>query len=309
MITIDELSKRYDDLLAVDRLSLEIPKGQVMGLLGPNGAGKSTTLRILTGFLQPTGGTIYVDGHDVRNEAEQAKALIGYLPESSPLYTDMLVFDYLMYIAEVRGISGEARVKRIREMAELCGIGGVMHKNIAALSKGYRQRVGLALAMMSDPAILVLDEPTSGLDPNQIGEIRSIIREIGREKTVIFSTHILSEAEATCDRVVIINKGKIAADGSMGELLAGQGTSSLSLQIKGASEAEARSVLENIPGIGKSRFEERERLVNVHLESQEDLREPVYRAVRRQDWILMELHRESQSLESIFRQLTQGGEN
>ena len=221
----------------------------------------------------------------------------------------MLVFDYLMYIAEVRGIVGEARVKRIREMAELCGIGGVMHKNIAALSKGYRQRVGLALAMMSDPAILVLDEPTSGLDPNQIGEIRSIIREIGREKTVIFSTHILSEAEATCYRVVIINKGKIAADGSMKELLAGQGTSTLSLQLKGASEAEVKSVLEEIPVIGAARYEERDSLVSVRLESQEDLREPVYRTVRNRDWILMELHRESQSLESIFRQLTRGGEN
>jgi len=307
MISIRELSKSYDDLLAVDRISLEIPEGQVMGLLGPNGAGKSTTLRILTGYLQPSEGTIFVDGKDVRTHAEEAKSIIGYLPESSPLYPDMLVFDYLVYIAEVRSIPRDKQMDRIRELADLCGIAGVMHKNIASLSKGYRQRVGLALAMMSDPKILVLDEPTSGLDPNQIREIRSIIREIGKEKTVIFSTHILSEAEATCDRVVIINQGTIAADGPMKELLSGQDKMSLSLRIKGAQEQDVLEKLKQLPGAGAMECHPNQDHLEIRIQSQQDLREAAYKAVKETDWILLELRQDTQSLEDIFKDLTQGG--
>jgi len=307
MISIRELSKSYGDLLAVDQISLEIPEGQVMGLLGPNGAGKSTTLRILTGYLHPSDGTIFVDGKDVRTQTEEAKSIIGYLPESSPLYPDMLVFDYLMYIAEVRSIPKEKRMDRIRELADLCGIQVVMHKNISQLSKGYRQRVGLALAMMSDPKILVLDEPTSGLDPNQIREIRSIIREIGKEKTVIFSTHILSEAEATCDRVVIINKGTIAADGDLKELLAGQGKSTLSMRLKGADEKEAVSLLKSIPGAGLLECFPNQDHLEIRIQSQQDLREAAYLAIKEKDWVLLELHQATQSLEDIFKDLTQGG--
>jgi len=309
MISIRELSKRYGEVLAVDRISLEIPEGQVMGLLGPNGAGKSTTLRVLTGYLQPTEGTIFVDGQDVRTHAEEAKSIIGYLPESSPLYPDMLVFDYLDYIAGVRNIDKDKKYARIRELADLCGIRSVMHKDIASLSKGYRQRVGLALAMMSDPKILVLDEPTSGLDPNQIREIRSIIKEIGRQKTVIFSTHILSEAEATCDRVVIINQGQVAADGTMAELSAGAGDSNtLHISLQGAAEKEAVNLLKKVEGVRSVDSLASKDHLDLSLTGSGDLRAPVYQAVKKTDWMLLDFHQEQQSLEDIFKELTVGGD-
>jgi len=214
MIKIENLVKDYGSFRALNGLSMEIHKGEVLGLLGPNGAGKTTTLRIITGYLRPTSGRVTVGGRDITEQPLPVKQLIGYLPESAPLYREMLVYDYLVHTAAVRGLSGQAGRDRIGHLADLCGLREVMHKPVSALSKGYRQRTGLAAALMSDPEILILDEPTSGLDPNQISGIRRIIREIGRTKTVIFSTHILSEAEAVCDRVVIINRGRIAADGS-----------------------------------------------------------------------------------------------
>ena len=206
MIHVESLTKYYNDLCAVDQISFDISKGEIMGLLGPNGAGKTTTLQILTGFLRPTSGNIRVKDYSIYEDSLQIKKLLGYLPESAPLYHDMLVYDYLNYVANLRGINSSNKISRIRQLADLCGIREVMHKAINELSKGFKQRVGLAHAMMDDPEILVLDEPTSGLDPNQIIEIRDIIKQIGKEKTVILSTHILSEAEATCDRIVIINK-------------------------------------------------------------------------------------------------------
>ena len=214
MIQVKNLTKYYSDLCAVDQISLDIQQREILGLLGPNGAGKTTTLRMLTGFLQPTSGSIHVKDYSIDEHPLEIKKILGYLPESAPLYHDMLVYDYLNYVADIRGIDKDRKMKRIRKLADLCGINEVMHQPIDVLSKGYKQRVGLAHAMMNDPEILVLDEPTSGLDPNQIVEIRQIIKQIGKEKTIILSTHILSEAEATCDRVVIINRGKIVADGS-----------------------------------------------------------------------------------------------
>ena len=214
MIQVENLTKYYRDLCAVDQISLSIQKGEILGLLGPNGAGKTTTLRMLTGFLQPTAGNIHVKEYSIDEHPLEIKKILGYLPESAPLYHDMLVYDYLNFVADIRGIDKAHKLSRIRQLSDLCGINEVMHQPIDELSKGYKQRVGLAHAMMNDPEILVLDEPTSGLDPNQIVEIRQIIKQIGKEKTIIFSTHILSEAEATCDRVVIIDRGKIVADGS-----------------------------------------------------------------------------------------------
>jgi len=308
MISIDNLTKSYDQLLAVDKLSLEIPEGQIMGLLGPNGAGKSTTLRILTGYLQPSGGTITVDGHDVRYQPEQAKSIIGYLPESSPLYPEMLVFDYLDYIAGMRGLQKGDKYNRIRELAHLCGIAEVMHKDISSLSKGYRQRVGLALAMMSDPKILVLDEPTSGLDPNQIVEIRSIIKEIGKEKTVIFSTHILSEAEATCDRVVIIDRGKIAADGTMAELRQkGSRQGNLLITLQGADPGDAASHFKEIAGVEGVDLQENSGVLDISLTISSDIRAGIYKSIKQKDWILLNMHQERQSLENVFKNLTLGG--
>ena len=212
MITIKNLTKYYGDLCAVNNVSFEIKKGEILGLLGPNGAGKTTIYRILTGYLRPTSGTIKVKNFNIHDHLLEIKKRIGYLPEAAPVYHDMLVFDYLDYVADIRGVDKGKKLSHIRELAELCSLNEVMHYAVQELSKGYRQRVGIAHALMGDPEILVLDEPTAGLDPNQIVETREIIRRIGKKKTIIFSTHILSEAEATCDRVVIINQGRIVAD-------------------------------------------------------------------------------------------------
>lgn len=212
MIRFENLTKYYGDVCAVDHVSFEVKKGEILGFLGPNGAGKTTTYRILTGYLQATSGTIKVKDYDIHENLLEIKKLIGYLPESAPVYHDMLVYDYLNYIADIRGVPADKKLDHIKELANLCSLNEVMHKTVNQLSKGYRQRVGIAHALMGDPEILVLDEPTVGLDPNQIAETRDIIKRIGKEKTIIFSTHILSEAAATCDRVVIINDGKLAAD-------------------------------------------------------------------------------------------------
>ena len=215
MIAIQSLTKYYGDLCAVDHVNFEIHKGEVLALLGPNGAGKTTLYRILTGYLLPTSGDIQVKDFKISEHGTEIKKLIGYLPEAAPIYHEMLVYDYLDFVADVRGVEKNRKIPHIRELADLCSLSDVMHKTINELSKGYRQRVGIAHALMGDPEILVLDEPTSGLDPNQIVETRDILRRIGKEKTIVFSTHILSEAEATCDRVVIIDQGKIVADDSV----------------------------------------------------------------------------------------------
>lgn len=218
MIKVENLTKFYGDFCAVDDVSFEIEKGEILGLLGPNGAGKSTTYRILTGYLQPTSGNIKVGEYNVLEHSLEIKKMIGYLPESAPIYQDMIVYDYLSYIADIREIRENEKLGHIKELADLCSLNEVMHKTVGELSKGYRQRVGIAHALMGNPEILILDEPTSGLDPNQIVETREIIRRIGKEKTIIFSTHILSEAEATCDRVVVISHGKKVADDTVDSL-------------------------------------------------------------------------------------------
>ena len=308
MISIQNLIKRYGASTAVDALNLEIRQGEILGLLGPNGAGKTTTLRIITGYLRPTAGTVVVNGRDVAQMSREVKELIGYLPESAPLYEEMLVYDYLDYIAEARSITEEAKFKRLRELAGLCGIREVMHKPIAHLSKGYRQRVGLALALMKDPPILILDEPTSGLDPNQIAEIRAIIKEIGKEKTIIFSTHILSEAEATCDRIMI-NQGKIVADGSADSLKASLAAErTLKITVKEATAQRVKQELSGIPGVLALNVSGGAE-VKAEIKSTADLRETVFRTAAQNDWVLLEMVQEKESLETIFRELTREGKN
>lgn len=218
MIKFQNLVKYYGDFCALDQISFEVKQGEILGLLGPNGAGKSTTYRILTGYLNPTSGNIQVKDFNIHEHRTEIKGLIGYLPESAPIYHDMLVYDYLDYVADIRGVDPSVKLTHIRELADLCSLNEVMHKAVDELSKGYRQRVGIAHALMGDPEILILDEPTIGLDPNQIAETRDIIKSIGKKKTIIFSTHILSEAEATCDRIVIINRGKIVANDTLANL-------------------------------------------------------------------------------------------
>lgn len=308
MIQADHLTKYYKDFCAVDGISLDIRKGEILGLLGPNGAGKTTTLRMLTGYFKPTRGTINVKEFNSNEHPLEIKQLMGYLPESAPLYHNMLVFDYLDYIAGLRAIPGDKRLSRIRELCELCGLHNIMHKSINELSKGLKQRVGLAHAMMSDPEILVLDEPTSGLDPNQIVEIRDIIKQIGREKTVILSTHILSEAEATCDRIVIINNGKIIANGSAEQLKQSAGGGhTLNLAFTQAEFADVQARMEAINGVQAVEQMPPENgmlVVKLTCTPESDMRETVYRQIKQTDWLLMEFRQETRTLENIFRKLT-----
>jgi len=308
MIHVESLTKYYNDLCAVDQISFDISKGEIMGLLGPNGAGKTTTLQILTGFLRPTAGNIRVKDYSIDEDSLQIKKLLGYLPESAPLYHDMLVYDYLDYVANIRGIDSSNKISRIRHLADLCGIDEVMHKTINELSKGFKQRVGLAHAMMDDPEILVLDEPTSGLDPNQIIEIRDIIKQIGKEKTVILSTHILSEAEATCDRIVIINKGKIVANDSTQTLKqSASGNNLINISLENAEFESVKQQLTSISGISDIvHVSDDNGILNLKLAcmSSADIRGDIYKKVRQTDWILIEMHQETQTLENIFRELT-----
>ncbi len=309
MIQVEDLTKYYDAVCAVDHINLTIQGGEIVGLLGPNGAGKTTTLRMLTGYFKPSAGDIRVKDYSIRQDPLAIKRLIGYLPESAPLYKNMIVYDYLDHVARIRGLNGAAKLDRLKALADMCALRGIMHQTIETLSKGLKQRVGLAHAMMSDPEILVLDEPTSGLDPNQIVEIREIIRKIGKEKTVILSTHILSEAEATCDRIVIVNKGRIIADGSTQQLIAGNGQKRR-VQI-GLLQADPKVVNERLravngvlevtaladgsPGHIK---------VNVICEPAKDIRADLYAAIKSSDWVLVEFYPETKNLETIFRELT-----
>jgi len=308
MIQVENLTKYYHTLCAVDQVNFDIQKGEILGLLGPNGAGKTTTLRMLTGYLRPSSGNIRVKGLSIDKHVLEIKKILGYLPESAPLYHDMLVFDYLNYVAAIRQINGDKKIARIRRLADLCGINEVMHRPIGDLSKGYKQRVGLAHAMMDDPEVLVLDEPTSGLDPNQIVEIRRIIKEIGKEKTIILSTHILSEAEATCDRIVIISQGKIVADGSADNLKQSTGGKNImNLSVQNADYKTVQETLAGIKGIDEvTCISETSSMLKVSLSyaSTADLRPEVYRKIKNTDWILLEFHQETQSLENIFRELT-----
>jgi len=309
MISIKGLTKYYGTTCAVDHINFEVKKGEILGLLGPNGAGKTTTLRMLTCYMTPTDGDIMVDSYNIYDDSLKIKKILGYLPESAPLYKHMIVYDYLSYIADIREIPKENQEKRIHDLASICNITGVMHKNIEELSKGYKQRVGLAHALMSDPEILVLDEPTSGLDPNQVVEMREIIKTLGKTKTIILSTHILSEVEATCDRVVIISQGKIVADNSTEKLRKAAGHEyTINLSLKNANLNDVKSRLNGIAGIHGIEVNSAQKndLLNLQLNcgSETDLREDIYNVIKSNDWVLMEYMREMKSLENIFRHLT-----
>ena len=310
MIEVQNLTKYYKDFCAVNNISMTIRKGEILGLLGPNGAGKTTTLRMLTGYFRPSSGTIKINDFNLPENAIQIKSLIGYLPESAPLYHNMLVYDYLEYVAKIKGIvDKEKRYDRFLQLSDLCGLSSIMGKPIANLSKGLKQRVGLAHAMMTDPQILILDEPTSGLDPNQIAEIRDIIKAIGKEKTIIFSTHILSEAEATCDRIAIINKGKVVANDTTANLKQSfKQNSFIRLSLKGASKETAKTLLNSIDAdLDVKDVDPVEKdLVSFEITSSgnRDFRSDIYLKIKETDWIIIQLVKESQALEKIFQELT-----
>lgn len=308
MISVRELTKHYGDLVAVNNLTFTIRKGEITGLLGPNGAGKTTTLRMLTCYLKPTSGIVNVGDFRADEDPLGVRNIIGYLPESVPIYGDMVVYDYLKYVADIRGVTDEGR---IRETAELCGISDIMHKNVEELSKGYRQRVGLAHAMIHDPEILILDEPTSGLDPNQIVEIRNLIREIGKTKTIILSTHILSEVEATCDRVIIINEGQIVKDSSVDAITSSHGSEIVIRALIGSAGfstiAAALQKLDGVTSVEETNSEGGLVSIQVHTNDAGDLRPEIFRAAADNGWVLYEMTRDSMTLERIFRDLTIGG--
>jgi ABC-2 type transport system ATP-binding protein len=312
-IEVDELHKSYGAHVALRGISFTVDEGEVVGFLGPNGAGKSTAMKILTGYLSPSGGTTRVMGHDTLADPISAQQHIGYLPENAPIYLDMRVRDYLHYIGQVRGLGKAERTRAIEKVADQCGIPDRLGQRVGALSKGYRQRVGLAQALLHSPPILILDEPTTGLDPNQIVEIRNLIREIGRKRTVILSTHILSEVQATCDRVVIINQGRLVADGSTDAVTARTRGGSLMQVVfaPGSVDPGAQAVtaaLAAIPGVVKARPVQPEEpgWYAYEVLADADVRAAVFRLAVDQGLELLELAPEKTNLEEVFRRLTMG---
>ncbi len=310
MIEVSNVSKTFGTFRAVSNVSFSIPTGQIVGLLGPNGAGKTTTMRMITGFLKPTEGSIKIDGTDITEKPVESKRKIGYMPESAPLYGDMIVYDYLTYVAEVEGKNAAEKVPLL---CKECGLEEVMHKNISDLSRGYRQRVGLAHALMNDPEILILDEPTSGLDPNQIEDVRSLIKEIGKTRTVIISTHILSEVEMLCSRVIIISGGRLVADSPTDQLRTRFGNSAVIKVTSSATESEISQILHGIQGIENLSFEKAENgsTVLLSVKNTEEIRPQIAKSVIAGGYDLFELVLQKNSLEDVFHILTteNGGKN
>ncbi|TSC55876.1 MAG: antibiotic transport system ATP-binding protein [Parcubacteria group bacterium Gr01-1014_18] len=309
MIEVINLSKNYGTFKALDDISFSIKKGEIIGLLGPNGAGKTTTMKILTCYLAASSGKILVDGLDISEHSIETRRKIGYLPENAPLYEDMTVWEYLDFSGAVLGLGGEAKRGKIDEVVASCSLGDKKHELITHLSKGYRQRVGLARVLLGDPEILVLDEPTVGLDPNQIVEIRELIKKIGRSKTVILSSHILSEVEATCDRVLIIKGGHIIATGTPEELRASKGGQSrIMIVLEDISGRDPVSALGGVPGVtGVEKIKSHETgvvICSVICEGGKDLRKPLIAFLRDHGFVLLELSRTQLSLEDIFVQFT-----
>ncbi len=298
-VQITNLVKIYGSQRAVDDVNFEAKRGEVLGFLGPNGAGKTTTMKIITGYLPPTAGEVKVCGFDVVTEPMSARARVGYLPEHNPLYKDMFVQEYLHFVAGVHGVAKPKN--QVAKMIERTGLGSHQHKQIGELSKGYRQRVGLAQAMLHDPEVLILDEPTSGLDPNQIIEIRSLIKSLGEEKTVILSTHILTEVEAICDRAIIINKGKLVADSSVGELRQRfSGQSIVTAEFAQSIEKQRLEKIKNVvsvKSVGKNIWQ-------LAAKTDHDIRAEVFAFAVANQLVLLELKKETISVEDVFQELT-----
>lgn len=314
MIKVSDLQKSYGDVHALKGISFEVPKGQIVGFLGPNGAGKTTTMKILTGFMAPTSGTASIDGVDAVANPVKTKAKIGYLPESTPLYSDMVVYDYLRYVTEMRGIPAGERKARIQHVTRTCGIQEFIAREIGTLSKGQKQRVGLAQALVHDPPILILDEPTSGLDPNQIVEIRQLIKSLGQQRTIILSTHNLPEVLATCNRLLIVHQGTIVADGTPDELEARETKNPrvvMSVAAAGGAPIEPNAARQAVLGVPRIRAAaaraaaaDGSLVLEIETEPGADVRAHLFRLAVDKGWTLLELRRDALDLEAIFRRLT-----
>ena len=301
-IQIKNLTKIFGEQKAVDDISFEISSGEIVGFLGPNGAGKSTTMKIATAYLPPSSGIVSIAGIDVVKNSLSTRALTGYLPEHNPLYTDMYLMEYLNFAGKIQGMERKKLKTRIPEIIELCGLKREQHKKIEALSKGYRQRVGLAQSLIHDPKVLILDEPTTGLDPNQIIEIRQLIKHISAEKTVLFSTHIMQEVKALCDRVIVINKGKIVADDSIGNIM----NSGSSFIIKAEFEKiENTDELRDVAGVEQLSREGN----TITIMATSDIRSSLMRFATEKGLLIIGLQLEQSDLENVFRNLTSNNEN
>jgi ABC-2 type transport system ATP-binding protein len=304
MISVESVSKRYGGVTAVDQLTFAVERGEVVGFLGPNGAGKTTTMRMITGTLQPDEGAVLLDGVPVGSDPLAAKRRIGYLPEANPLYDELIVAEYLDYVADLRGLSPQDARSGVAAAVEETDIGAVFYRPIGECSKGYRQRIGLASAILHRPEVLILDEPTEGLDPNQRVEIRRLVSTLGRERTVLLSTHVMQEVEATCSRLVILSQGKLAAEGSVQSLLASKtGGARYIIEAEGSGVPES---LAGLPGVTSHSAELVNGRARVTLEAagERELRPEIFALARDRGWTLWELHRERASLEQLFRALT-----
>jgi ABC-2 type transport system ATP-binding protein len=306
MIKVEQLTKKYAGITAINNLSFEVGKGEIVGFLGPNGAGKSTTMRILSSFMPATSGRALIAGHDVFTDSLKARMHLGYLPESVPLYSDLRVSEYLRYRGSLKGLGGKKLRNRVNVVQELCSLQEVQDKLIATLSKGYRQRVGLADALVHDPDLLILDEPTIGLDPNQIRQVRELIKSLGERHTILLSTHILSEVEVTCSRVIIIHRGKIEASDTPENLVGQLRTSgTIKLEVKTGGEDPVR-LIETIAGVKGVTANEEDgwQRCSIRIEAKSDLREEIFRLAVERHWIIRELTQERATLEDVFVELT-----
>ena len=308
LLTLNAVSKNFGPVTAVNEASFSVDRGQVVGFLGPNGAGKSTTMRMITQLFEPDAGDIHFDGEPLNEVAREAKRRIGYLPENNPLYGDMLTTEYLDFIADLREINGPARREAIDDAVSATGIAGVYYRQIGELSKGFKQRVGLAQAILHKPDLLILDEPTEGLDPNQRVEIRRMIGDLGKDHTVILSTHVLPEVQHTCTRLLIIHEGRITADGPVDELVAqASGAVRIAVEVAGTGVAEAIQGVAGVRQVEEVPDEKTGRLLmTVTADSASDVRPAIFDLAKSKEWTLYELHQETGSLEDLFRELTSG---
>jgi len=307
LIKVENLSKNYGTVKAVRSISFDLTDGQVVGFLGANGAGKSTTLKIMTGYISPSSGNVFYNDRNIEDDTSEIQKDIGYLPELNPLYNEMRVHDYLKFISEIRGIPSENFKSAFQKVVEECALNAVAHRTIGNCSKGYKQRIGLAAAMIHDPKILILDEPVTGLDPNQIVEIRQLIRKLGKEKIVLMSSHILQEIQATVDRIIIINEGSIVADGSSDSLLSDSNAKTeLSMDVKNADENDIRDMKATIPSVGIKSISKEKSFTKIIIEypKNNDPRADIFKYAVEKEWTILEMVATKQNLEDIFRNLT-----